>query len=112
MLKKEYTQDELYDEAMKMYASGYDNVYIELQFAEQGVSKDSIKEVIKKIKQARKREQRSKGIKLMIGGAATVAVGILFTLISFNSESPIGYVLYGLIVLGFMSFAKGLVDMF
>lgn len=97
---------------MKMYASGYDNVYIELQFAEQGVSIDNVKEVIKKIKQARKREQRSKGIKLMIGGTATVAVGILFTLISFNSESPVGYVLYALIVLGFMSFAKGLVDMF
>lgn len=111
-MKKEYTQEELYDEAMKMYASGFDNVYIELQFAEQGVSIDNVKEVIKKIKQARKRELRSKGIKLMIGGTATVVVGILFTLISFNSESPVRYVLYGLIVLGFMSFAKGLVDMF
>jgi hypothetical protein len=111
-MKKEYTTEELYDEAMKMYASGYDNVYIELQFAEQGATKDAIKDVVNRIKQARKREQRAKGVKLMIGGAATVAVGILFTLISFNSESPVGYVLYGVIVLGFMSFAKGLVDMF
>jgi hypothetical protein len=38
-MKKEYTTEELYDEAMKMYASGYDNVYIELQFAEQGATK-------------------------------------------------------------------------
>ena len=112
MLKKEYTTEELYDEAMKMYASGYDNIYIELQFAEQDISKDRVNDVIKKIKQARKREQRGKGIKLMIGGTATVAVGVLFTLISFNSDSPVGYVLYGVIVLGFMSFAKGLVDMF
>jgi hypothetical protein len=97
-MKKEYITEGLYDEAMKMYASGYDNVYIELQFAEQGVTKDAVKDVIKRIKQARKREQRAKGVKLMIGGAATVVV--------------VGYVLYGVIVLGFMSFAKGLVDMF
>lgn len=111
-MKKEYTQEELYDEAVKMYASGYDNVYIELQFAEQGVAKNAVKDIIKKIKQVRKREARAKGIKLMIGGAATVAVGVLFTFISFNSKSPVGYVLYGVIIIGVMSFAKGLVDMF
>ena len=104
--------EELYDEAMRMYASGFDNVYIELQFAEQGVDKSTVKEVITKIQRARKNERRGKGYKLMIGGAATVTVGILFTLISYKSDSPIGYVLYGLIVAGFMTFVKGLMDIF
>ena len=109
---KKHNIEELYDDAIKMYASGHNNVYIELQFAEQGVDKATVKEVIDRIKKVRKNERRVKGYKIMIGGMATVAVGVIFTLISYKSESPIDYVLYGLIIMGIMSFVKGLLDIF
>ncbi len=106
------TKEELLDDAVKMIADGYDNVYIELQFAEQGIDKATVQEVLKQVKSLRKTDRRRQGVKLMIGGLATVAVGVMFTLISHNSDSPVGYVLYGLIIAGFMSFVKGLMDQF
>lgn len=107
-----YTTEELYDQAMKMYADDNTDTYIEFQFLDKGIEKDTIKEVINRIKKERKLERRSKGYKLMIGGIATIFVGVIFTIISYNSKSPIGYVLYGLIIAGFMSFVKGLMDIF
>jgi hypothetical protein len=104
--------DKLFDKALRMYASGHDNVYIELQFAELGIDKEITKQVIGKIKGVRKSKQRSRGFKLIIGGLATVSVAVIFTLFSFTSASPVTYVLYGLIVTGCMSFAKGLIDLF
>ncbi|MCE3228795.1 MAG: hypothetical protein K0S32_3346 [Bacteroidetes bacterium] len=103
--------DELYDDAVRLYASGYDNDYIRSDFAEKNIDHETTEAVIKKIKTLRKAGKRRVGVKLMIGGLAAVLAGVAFTYFSFNSGSPVVYVLYGLIIAGFMTFAKGLVDM-
>jgi hypothetical protein len=104
--------DELFNEALKMHSSGHDDLYIELQFSEQGIDKTITKEVLKKIKSVRKGERKTNAVKFIIGGLATILVGVLFTLISYKSGSPVTYLLYGLITTGVMSVAKGIVDLF
>ncbi len=103
--------EELYDDAVRMLAEGHDNVYIEMQFAEQKIDNETINAVLTKVKNLRKAHKRSVGLKLIIGGLATVAVGFILSFISFNSQSPAYFILYGLITVGFMTFAKGVIDM-
>lgn len=103
--------DALYDEAVRMMASGHDNTYIELQFLEEGIQKDTIDAIVKRINSVRKAEKRQKGRKLMFYGASFVAAGILFSLLSAHADSPVQFILYGLCVSGVLIFAKGVVDM-
>ena len=108
---KQLSHDDLLQEAQKLWHSGYDNEYIHGQLSEQKADEDSIQKVLKEINTIRKSEKRRKGVKLIIGGLATIAVSFSFTLISFQEGSPVSYVLYGLITAGVMTFAKGVVDM-
>jgi hypothetical protein len=108
---KQLSHDDLLQDAQKLWHEGYDNEYIHGQLSEQGANEDSIQNVLKKVNVIRKSEKRRRGVKLMIGGLATIAVAFLFTLISFQDGSPIAYVLYGLMTAGVMTFAKGAVDM-
>lgn len=108
---KQLSHDDLLQEAQKLWHAGYDNEYIHGQLSEQGANDDSVKQVLKEINSIRRSEKRRGGGKLIIGGLATIAVGFAFTLISFQEGSPVVYVLYGLITVGVMSFAKGVVDM-
>jgi hypothetical protein len=102
--------DSLLNDAKTMYALGHDNKYIEFQFADQGVDDTTIDNLIKEINRLRKHNRRSRGRTLVIYGISLIAVAILFTLISYNSESPARFVLWGLAIGGVMTLVKGLAD--
>jgi len=107
---KKLSHDELLQEAQKLWHSGHDNEYIHGQLSELNADDDEVKRVLGEINSIRKSEQRRKGTKLVIGGLATVVIAVFFTWFSFSSDSPVVYVLYGMIVTGIMTFAKGVVD--
>lgn len=109
---KNESPERLYDRAVNMWSDGHDNDYIRLQFLENGVDKSIVDQVLKKLDGIRKADKRAKALKLIIGGAATIAIAFLFTLISFSDGSPVLYVLYGMMTLGVMVAAKGVIDMF
>lgn len=106
------TPERLYDRAVNLWAEGHDNDYIRLQFLENGVEKATVDAVLKKLDGVRKADKRTKALKLIIGGVATIAVAFLFTFISFSDGSPVLYVLYGMMTLGVMVAAKGIIDLF
>ena|ERR1700739_1029604 len=106
------TEDEIlntaFEQAKGMYALGYDNRYIEIQLAEKKVPDHIIDEVIKKIKVFRKREGRAGGQKSLVYGLSYVAVAILASLLTFNYDSPVRYVCWGLLAMGAITTMKGL----
>ncbi len=100
--------ESLLNEAKTMYALGRDNTYIELQLAEKGIDDTTIDKIIVEIKRLRKSGQRNSGLKEIIYGLSFIAVGFVFTLLSFLKDSPVQYVLWGLAVSGLLLFTKGL----
>ena len=109
-MKTSEKYDSLLNEAKTMYALGHDNKYIEFQFADKGVSDDIIDNIIRDINSLRKYNKKSRGRKLIIYGLSFLAVAFLFTLISYNSESPTRFVLWGLAISGVTTLIKGLAD--
>ena len=101
----------LFEEAKTLYAMGHDNKYIELQLADKGVDDTTIDEIIKEIKSLRKSNKKNHGIRLVIYSASIMAVGFLFTLLSYHSDSPVRFVLWGLVVSGVLTLIKGLGEM-
>jgi hypothetical protein len=100
----------LLDEARKLFAQGRDNRYIELQFAERGVADAVIDRIIQEMNTLRRSDKRQAGFKKMIYGASFLAAGILFSLISMHSESPVRFVLWGLAMGGALVMIKGLAE--
>ena|ERR1051325_752136 len=107
-----YKYEDLLKEAITMYASGNDNTYIELQFAERGIDDKTINAVISEIKKIRKAEKRKRGIKLTVIGISLLATALIVSIIlSYNTNSPYRYVvMWGLGLSGMMTTAKGIVD--
>jgi hypothetical protein len=103
--------DSLLNEAKTMYALGHDNKYIEFQFADKGVDDNTIDNIIKDINSVRRHNKKSRGRKLVIYGLSFLGVAFLFTLISYNAESPTRFVLWGLAISGVTTLIKGLADM-
>ncbi len=102
--------ESLLNEAKTMYALGHDNKYIEFQFADKGVEYQIIDAIISDIKVLRKSVKRRQGFKLLVYGASFIVVAFVFTLISYNSESPVRFVLWGLAVGGVVAMIKGIAD--
>ncbi|MCW3085697.1 MAG: hypothetical protein JWP12_3063 [Bacteroidetes bacterium] len=100
--------ESLLSEAKTMYAMGHDNTYIELQLADKGIDDTTIDKISVEIKHLRKSGQRNNGMKQIIYGLSFIAVGFVFTLLSFLKDSPVHYVLWGLAVSGLLFFVKGL----
>lgn len=103
---------DLLNEAIRMYASGHDNKYIEMQFSEKGVDDKTIDEIITEIKKSRKSEKRSRGIKFVIYGVSILVVALIVSIIlSYYKDSPFRYVaMWGLGLAGIMTIAKGITD--
>jgi hypothetical protein len=93
-----------------LWAGGEDAVYIELQLIEKGVERDLIDQLIKELKKKDKSAKRSSALKFMIGGLSTAIIAVVISFFTFESGSPYGYIMYGLIAAGMMTFAKGAVD--
>jgi hypothetical protein len=106
--EKEY--ESLLNEAKTMFASGHDNTYIDLQFAERGIDDDTIQKIIKEINSLKKHHKKRNGQKLIIYGLSFLAVAFIFTLLSYNPESPTKYVLWGLAISGVGTLIKGIAD--
>ncbi len=102
--------DNLLNEAKIMYVSGHDNKYIEFQFADQGIDDSTIDKIVNDINILRKANKKSRGLKLIIYGASFIAVAFIITIFSFNSKSPIGFVMWGLAVSGVLTIVKGSAD--
>lgn len=102
--------ESLKNEAMTMLASGYDNKYIELQFAEKGIDDATIDLIISDISKVRKASKRKRGITWVIYGTSAIVAAVVFSFISFNSGSPINFVLWGLGISGMLTAAKGIID--
>jgi hypothetical protein len=102
--------DDLLDEAKTMYALGHDNKYIEFQFAEKGINDELIDKIIGEINSLRKSSKRNLGFKMLIYGASFIVVGFIFTLLSYHSESPMRFILWGLVVSGVLTMAKGMIN--
>ena len=102
--------EDCYEEAKVMFSQGHDSKYIEFQMAEKGVPDEMIDEVIIAIKQLRKDVKKSLGVKQAIYGASFIAASFLFSFISFNSNSPIAYVLWGLAIAGVLTFVRGMAN--
>lgn len=101
---------ELLNEAKTMFALGYDNRYIELQFAEKKIDDNIIDQIIVEIKSLRKAQKKSRGLKLIIYGASFIAVAFIMTLISYNEHSSSRFVLWGLAISGVTTLMKGVAD--
>ena len=99
-----------YEQAKAMYAQGKDNKYIELQLAEERIADDVIEGIIQKINALRKSERRASGRKLLFYGVSFLVLGIIATVISFNSDSPVRFVLWGILLTGVALTAKGLAN--
>ena len=102
--------DSLLNEAKIMYALGHDNKYIEFQFADKGVDDQTIDNIVHEISALRKHSKKTRGKKLVIYGLSFLAVAFIFTLLSYNSESPTRFVLWGLAFSGVTTLIKGLTD--
>ena len=102
--------DELLNEAKTMFALGHDNKYIEFQFAEKKIDDATIDKIILEIKSLRKSNKKTKGTKLIIYGLSFLGAAFLFTLISYNENSPTRFVLWGLAISGVTTLIKGVAD--
>jgi len=103
--------DDLLNEAKTLYASGHDDKYIEFQLAEKGVDDNTIDNIIKDLAILRRSEGKRRGWKLVIYGLSFLAIAFLFTLLSYESESPVRFVLWGLAISGVMTLIKGLASL-
>ncbi|HXC03549.1 MAG TPA: hypothetical protein VNZ86_02285 [Bacteroidia bacterium] len=103
--------ESLLSEARRMYAHGHDNRYIELQFADRGVDDAVIDKVIAEVTRLRKEVRRYIGVKYIFYGASLLATGIIASVLSFHSESPVRFVLWGMAVSGVLVLIKGLADL-
>jgi len=101
----------LLDEAKTMYAMGHDNKYISLQFADKGVDDPTIDKLLLEITNLRKEAKKQSGTRLLIYGGSMIGVAIIFSFISYNSESPIRFVLWGLTISGVLTLIKGLTNL-
>lgn len=102
--------ESLLKEAKTMYALGHDNKYIQFQFADKGVDNITIDNIVKDISSLRKQNKKHRGLKLVMYGISFLAVAFLFTLLSYDSESPTRFVLWGLAISGVTTLLKGFAD--
>ncbi len=102
--------EDCYEEAKVMFASGHDSKYIEFQLAEKGVFDEMIDEVIAEIKKLRKEVKKNVGMKQLIIGLSIIVVAIVITYVSTNSNSLVGYVLWGLAITGLLTMLKGVAN--
>ncbi len=100
--------EELKEQAIKYWRSGFDEVYIVNQFAEKGVDNNTIDRVIYDVKKVKKAEMRGSGVKLFIYGLSFIIVGLGLTWWSTNWDFEYIFILWGLPVFGVMTAIKGL----
>jgi hypothetical protein len=106
---------DLVEDAKKYYASGYDEVYITNQFAEQGVADTDIENVLIEIRKIEKHNRKQRGIKLLFLGLSIAGAGVIITFITYlsgNWQGPVGYVMIGGIVAGIATAVSGLSKIF
>jgi hypothetical protein len=102
--------DNLLNEAKTLYALGHDNKYIEFQFAEQGIDDTTIDSIIKDINDLRKSNKKTRGIKLIIYGLSFISVALIITSITFKSEPPVSFIMWGMAISGVLTLVKGIAD--
>jgi hypothetical protein len=107
-MKSEQNYQSLLDEARTMYASGNDNKYIILQFAEQGIADEIIDKLILDINTLRKEEKKNAAKKQLVYGLSLIALAILVSIFTYNSESPYRFFLWGAAVSGVVILVKGI----
>lgn len=100
--------NEVLDRATRYYAEGRDEVYMKMQFAEQGVDDKIVDEVLLEIKKLNKGVHKSIGLKFLIFGSSFIAVGLIVSYLTYTWESPIRFVLWGLPISGVIITVRGI----
>lgn len=92
--------ESLLNESINMYASGYDNTYIEFQFAGKGIDDSMIDKIIADINMRRRLIKKDQGLKLIIWGASFIAAALLMTFFISHFQFSKTFAIYGSYILG------------
>lgn len=92
------------------FAQGLDSKQIEAELAKEGIEERHIPEMMKEIKKLRNAKRTTRGLVLILAGAATCLASCIITLLS--SYSNMHMALYGLTSIGIILVFAGLAYIF